>query len=195
MSQREAIIFLAENRKCFQTENFRSFITLPPQNSELKFDSIIKFADNTLSPQKSCELVAESNYVIIFLPLVGALEITHSSGSKLLNLGEMGYYYVKEKDKIMLQNPYESELVNYLEIWTKTVSNESISPFIIEFDIQNQKNKLVELLDFKQDVQMFIGKYDGRAEGYLEEINDTFVFVINGVFEVNNCLLEMRSGL
>ena len=92
MSQREAIIFLAENRKCFQTENFRSFITLPPQNSELKFDSIIKFADNTLSPQKSCELVAESNYVIIFLPLVGALEITHSSGSNLLNLGDLLHF-------------------------------------------------------------------------------------------------------
>ncbi|MEY4541404.1 MAG: hypothetical protein RLZZ306_3161 [Bacteroidota bacterium] len=195
MSQSEAIIFLAENRKCYQTLNFRSFITLPTQNPEIKFDSIIKFADNTLSPQKSRELVAESDYIIIFLPLVGALEITDYSSSKLLNSGEIGIYYVNEKDELSIQNPYESELINYLEIWIKTCSNMVINPLFIEFDINNEKNKLVALQDSKREVNLFIGKYDGRAEGYLEEINEAFVFVINGVFEVNNCLLEMRSGL
>jgi redox-sensitive bicupin YhaK (pirin superfamily) len=45
---------------------------------------------------------------------------------------------------------------------------------------------------------LFIGQYDGRAEGIFTSWNpnhSAFIFVIEGAFEVQNRLLERRDGL
>ena len=75
MKDFEAIIYLSESRSCFQTETFRSLITLPDKHFEATFDSIIKFADNTLCAKQTSTFLFEDNQIVILLPLVGAIEI------------------------------------------------------------------------------------------------------------------------
>ena len=53
----------------------------------------------------------------------------------------------------------------------------------------------MEISTFKNHLKVFIGKFGGREEGFLEEITKAFVFVIHGIFEINNCLIESRTGL
>jgi quercetin 2,3-dioxygenase len=195
MALSEAIIFLAEKRDCSQNEEFRSYLSIPNQNYIPYSDYIFKFADNTLSPQKAYQLISEGEYYIIFLPLIGAIEISDSFGNKIVNSGDIGYYFVKDKDKILIQNPYENEFVNYIEIWIKSSSNDFRGAFFSNFKFESNRNNLIEISDYKMNEKIYIGKFDGRNEDFLNEIESAFVFVINGVFEVNNRLLESRSGL
>lgn len=195
MDNSEATILLAEKRICFQTEFFRSYLTSININSGTKYDSIIKFLDNTLSPQKSNFLTFEEKFCVIFLPLVGAVEITSTDGTKMLNSGEIAYFLVREKEEIIIQNPYENDFVNYLEIWIKSPSVSFRMPLFRDFNIELNRNKLIEVSFQRIKHKVLIGKFDGRENGFLDEVNDAFVFVINGVFEINNRLLESRDGL
>ncbi|MEZ4900467.1 MAG: hypothetical protein R2822_01180 [Spirosomataceae bacterium] len=64
-----------------------------------------------------------------------------------------------------------------------------------DFDLRH-KNQL--LLLFSGNSQGFIGQYNGREEGLYNLTNTQhgiFVFVIEGVFEVQNRLLHARDGL
>ncbi len=195
MDYSQATILLAEKRICFQTAFFRSYLTSININSETKYDSIIKFLDNTLSPQKSNILTFEEKFCVIFLPLVGAVEIISIDEIRMLNSGEIAYFFVREKEEIIIQNPYENDFVNYLEIWIKLPSVSFRMPLFRDFNIELNRNKLIEVSFQRIKHKVLIGKFDGRENGLLDGVNDAFVFVIEGVFEVNNRLLEGRDGL
>ena len=193
MEVQEVNIYLAENRQCIQTENFRSFTTFLNQNSEIKLASILKITDNTLSPQKQHKVISEGIFCIIFLPLIGAFEVGSGNKKMLLNSSEICYYFVEENDQILSENPYENELINYIEIWVKTAFKPKETSILKNFDLEFNKNSLIKISNPIGEI--FIGKFDGRTEGYLNNVDNAFVYIINGVFEVNNCLLESRAGL
>jgi quercetin 2,3-dioxygenase len=193
MEEQDVNIYLPENRKCIQTENFRSFTTFLNQNSETKLVSISKITDNTLSPQKQNIVISEGDFCIVFLPLVGAIEISSGTKKMLLNSSEICYYFVEENDQILIENPYDNELINYVEIWVKIDNKLKGSRILKNFDLGFNKNSLVEISSLIGEI--FIGKFEGRQEGYLNNVDNAFVFVVSGVFEVNNCLLESRTGL
>jgi quercetin 2,3-dioxygenase len=195
MPNTEAIIYLSENRKCFQTDIFRSFETLLNPDSESPIKSILKCADNTLSAQNSQQILADNFVVIVLLSLVGAVEIVLENESKIIDSGEIAYISLKPNEQISVENPYENEMVNYLEIWINTegVFEEKIT--CKAFNLENNRNKLIDISIKNIEEKFFIGKFDGREEGTLKIDNQAFVFVIHGVFEVNNRLLESRSGL
>lgn len=56
----------------------------------------------------------------------------------------------------------------------------------VNFFIRVAKNQLIE--------KVFIGKFAGSGKGELPIEKSAFVFVINGTFEVQNRLLETRTG-
>jgi quercetin 2,3-dioxygenase len=195
MKDFDAIIYLAENRNCFQTEAFRSLITLPSKNVESSFDSIIKFADNTLSAKQTSTFLFEGNQMVILLPLVGAIEIFENEKSKIVNSGEIAHIFRKKNEQIIIQNPYENDLINYLEIWMNWGDIRDEQIIINTFDLEKNENKLIEIPSQEGLMKIYIGKYGGREEDVLSIKNNAFVFVINGVFEVQNRLLESRTGL
>ncbi len=185
----EAIIHLSEKRECLNTESFRSYLT--------DYQNDIKISDNTLAPEGSCNFLANEKCTLLFLPLVGAVEITGQSSNRLINAGEIGYYSLNKNENIFIHNPYENELVNYLEIHLKT-NNENISEDFSEaFDLTKAPNNLLQIAKKERSCEVFIGKFEGRKEGFLSVNNSEriFVFVINGVFEVQDRLLESRTGL
>ena len=64
-----------------------------------------------------------------------------------------------------------------------------------EFDLEIHKSSTVEISTSENHLKIFIGKFGGKEEGFLKEITNAFVFVIHGIFEINNCLIESRTGL
>ena len=89
-------------------------------------------------------------------------------------------------------------MVSYLQIHLQNIE---FQPFNYEktttFDFMNNKNQLLAYFSNQTDFG-FIGQYDGRKESVYtlkNPQNGIFVFVIEGVFEVQNRLLHARDGL
>jgi quercetin 2,3-dioxygenase len=195
MPNTEAIIYLSENRKCFQTDTFRSFETILNPGSETPQNSILKFSDNTLSAQNSQQILADIFVIIVLLPLVGAIEIFKDNEVKIIDSGEIAYILMKPNEQIFIKNPYENELVNYLEIWIKAEELFEEKFLTNGFSLEKNHNKLMDISTNNISEKFFIGKFDGREEGTFKIERQAFVFVINGVFEVDNRLLESRTAL
>jgi quercetin 2,3-dioxygenase len=195
MPNTEAIIYLSENRKCLQTDTFRSYETIIYKDSEFAEHSVIKCAENTLSAQNSQQILADNFVMVLLIPLIGAIEVKTKNETKFINSGEIAYILIKPDEEITVENPYERELVNYLEIWLKSKEFFEEKIFIIDFDLEKNRNNLVDISINEIAEKIIIGKFYGRIEGKLPIDKSAFVFVINGVFEVNNRLLELRSSL
>jgi quercetin 2,3-dioxygenase len=189
LHEAEAIIHLAEKRECFQTESFRSYLT--------DYQNDMKFSDNTLAPQGSYNFLANEKCTLFLLPLVGTIEIIGQSSNRLINAGELGYYSLNKNENIFIHNPYENELVNYIEIHLKSNYGADSEDFLAAFDLTKAPNSLIQIAKKERSCEVFIGKFEGRKEGLLSvnESEKVFVFVINGVFEVEDRLLETRTGL
>ena len=107
----------------------------------------------------------EEDLVIIFLTLVGGIEISKDDESTILNSGEIGYYFTKSNENILIHNPYENELVNYLEIRTRMCCKCFESNFFRNFNLDFNKNNFIEISNPDFDLKFFIGKHEGRREG------------------------------
>ncbi len=192
MLSSEAIIHLSENRKCLQNNTFRSFeIDLV----SIVESPIIKCLDNTLSAQNFQKILADNFVLIVLLPLVGAIEIEKGGISEIINSGEIAYISLEKNEEIAIINPYDNELVNYLEIWIRSDKKLDEKIILNDFDIDKNKNLLMDISRNQISEKIIIGKFDGRKEGNLSIRNKAFVLVINGVFECQNRLLESRSAL
>lgn len=198
IQQTEGIIFLADKRQHFQTDNFRSFATLPnPDLSEIlteKFDDLIKFSDNTLAPQKSCTILPDADYCVVLIPLVGAFEIEE----KIVNSGEFLTLFVKTNEQIIIQNPYETDFINFIEIWIKPSNSHNQGYFFDKFEL-NDNHNLLNLLNIKGlKNRIFIGKFDGRVEGEIDlkdKGKKAFAINLSGSIEVQERLLFERDAV
>jgi quercetin 2,3-dioxygenase len=195
-----AVIYLSDRRLCQQSPVFRCYQT------PIEVEPILRFEDNTLAAQQSVEGQFDSNRIVVFLPLVGAIEVA----DRMVETGEVLYLFVEKGETIRLQNPYESELINYLEIHIEAKQTPTDEVVMVGFDLEN-KNQLHGInlrlsefeirtpksTDLQSDTVFYIGKYDGRKDDILSfsEPTNVFIFIINGAFEVQNRLLESRDGL
>jgi quercetin 2,3-dioxygenase len=196
IQQTEGLILLAEKRQQYQTDTFRSLATLPNQDNQKliaeKFENFIKFSDNTLAPQKSCTILSDDKNCVVLIPLVGALEIN----DRIVDAGEIAYLFVGENEAIMIQNPYESEFINFVEIWFKTPQNKESAQYFDTFDLEANQNSLIELKNENLPNHIFIGKFIGKKDGEINlRENKAFAINITGSIEVQERLLFERDAV
>jgi redox-sensitive bicupin YhaK (pirin superfamily) len=206
----QAQIYLAGQRGCTQLSWFRSFHTFhfgPYQDrSREPFGNLQVFNDDTLAPGKSLSMKLAENTEVILLPVVGAVEYKNSLGKTgMLEAGQIQVFSAGEGMYYELSNPYETELVNFIQIFIRN-NTQPFAPQVQESDVDLQtRNQLFPLfapgqkgMEVHQETGGFIGKYGGRQEGIYHLRNPDhglFVFVIEGAFEVQNRLMEARDGL
>ncbi|WP_342089131.1 pirin family protein [Dyadobacter sp. OTU695] len=207
LTQTDAQIYLESLRGPFQTDGFRSFRTFNFEEysaaGRQPFGTLEVLNDETLMPECSCKLRVEKFCQVILLPMVGAIELEEKGREpKFINSGE-ALFQLASPDKIYtITNPYPDEPINYLQI---RVDDDqflsipmSLSGITAEFDL-SKRNVLLPVRGYKgSSAHLFIGQYDGRAEGIFTSWNaghHAFIFVIEGAFEVQNRLLEKRDGL
>ncbi|SEJ83008.1 hypothetical protein SAMN05216327_12265 [Dyadobacter sp. SG02] len=206
LTQTDAQIYLESLRGQFQTDRFRSFRTFNfgeySAADREPFGTLEVLNDETLMPECSCELRVEKFSQIILLPMVGAIEVEEKGREpKFVNSGEVLFLPTSPDKHYTITNPYPDEAINYLQIRVNDsplLSTPMPTGITVQFDL-SEKNVLLPVRGYNgSSAHLFIGQYDGRAEGIFNSWNashSAFIFVIEGAFEVQNRLLERRDGL
>jgi quercetin 2,3-dioxygenase len=213
-------IYLSEQRGQTQSEGFRSFHTFNfgayQHESRQSFGSLYVLNDDTLAGGQRLKMAVEEDSHIILLPIVGAIAYKNSLNTDgtsrnnreegYLSAGQAQIFAAGKGMSFEIENPYDMALVNVLQIWTKR-SAQNFVPSIenFGFDLSEQKNSLISFYtdgtsrdNREGGTSCHIGQFDGRKEGVFSlknAQNGVFTFVIEGVFEVQNRLLEARDGL
>lgn len=203
----QAQIYLESLRGRFEADGFRSFRTFNFQEYSAAdrgpFGTLDVLNDEVLMPECSHELHVEQFCQVILFPVMGAIEIEERGKEpKFINAGEVLFLLVSPDRHYTITNPYPDEAINYLQIRVNDgpflSTPMSLSGINISFDL-NEKNVLLPVRGYHgSSAHLYIGQYDGRAEGIFTSWNAdhaAFIFVIEGAFEVQNRLLERRDGL
>ncbi|QJD81125.1 pirin family protein [Spirosoma rhododendri] len=197
----QAQIYLADQRGHSQTPTLRSFHTFNfgsyQADSRAPFGALQLLNDDSLLAGATLSLTVEQPTDVLLLPINGGLEYRSDAGSGFLEPGQSGRLSLRPGMSYTVSNPYEVETIDLLQIWLRR-PDESVSVGFADttFDL-SQKNTLLPCLPMSADSRAFIGRYDGRAEDTLSVTPEqgVFVFVVQGVFEVQNRLLHERDGL
>lgn len=208
-TQTQAQLYLSDQRGCSQVDYFRSFHSFNfgsyVSESRQPFGTLQLLNDNTLKAGCSISMKVEQNTDVILLPLVGGLEFSSSTGTGFLEAGQAQLLSLSAAMDYEVSNPYETELINFIEIWLTNLSNEFLPKgHQTHFDLTD-KNKLLPLFATQETGQnghaqhsSFIGKYKGSQDATYRLTtteNRVFVVVLSGAFEVQNRLLHERDGL
>jgi len=204
VQQNKGKIFLAEERGHQEIDWFRSYNTFNfgqyKQAHKTPFGPLYVLNDDTLAGGKSISMTVEADSVIVLMPVVGTIAYADSCGhSNYISAGECQLYSTPKDTIIQISNPYQEELVNFLQIWLHAAGTDiDNAPQAIAFDIINNNNQVVPI-PVKHPLYKFsIGKYHGRQESVYklsDARNGLFAFVIQGAFEVQYRLLHPRDGL
>jgi len=213
MNHGRAQIYKSDQRGREESEMFRRLSTFNfgeyEEMSRNPFGSLLVLNDETLGAGNNIFRHIEQDTEIVLLPLVGGLLYKDSLGNEdIIATEEIRLVAAQKGSHYQLINPYENDLINYLQIWLR--------PAITDFTSQSEqksfdftiKNVLIPIffpIDSSESTIIstansygFIGIYEGRKEGNYtlkNPKNGLFAFVINGAFEFENRLLESRDGL
>lgn len=199
IAQTKGKIFLAGERGHNELSWYRSYNTFNfgryQTDHKLPVGSLYLLNDDTLAPGKSIKMSVEDDSQIVLLPLVGAIEYTDNAGNNnVVQAGEAQLLTIAKGGFIRIANPFEHNLVNFLQLWFKIPSGTNKNQRAV-FDLIGNKNELVSLFN---GGNMAIGQFDGRAEAQYKPNSPgaaLFMFVIDGEFEAQHRLLHARDGL
>jgi quercetin 2,3-dioxygenase len=204
--QTEATIYLAQQRGCSLSDWYRGLYTFNfgtySNENRKAFGKLQAFNDETLGAGHTISYRAADDTFVLLLPLVGGLNYdTGSAAPGFLDVGETYWFFAGKDSEFRISNPYENELINFLQIGFAVGDNggDRRAGRRHTFDIDLHKNQLVPFQPQAQGVGSFLlGTFQGREEGTYalrSPANDVFIFVLEGAFEVQNRLLHARDGL
>lgn len=207
-----AKIFLADERGCDESDWYRSYSTFNSGKyfHEFKnpFYDLCFLNDDTLEGGACFHMNIEESSVMLLIPVVGTVSYKDTCNNYTsLDPGQIQFSYLHKGTKIEIFNPYEAELINFLHLRLKAgIFKSTDKPIISGFDLNQSRNHFIELTPGKTadttDADLvpivLMGKFSGREEAVYKLKNKDsrlFVFVIEGVFEVQGRLLHARDGL
>ncbi|MCF8324314.1 MAG: hypothetical protein K9I84_05095 [Leadbetterella sp.] len=194
MKTKSNIIHLAESRSITQTADYRILTSISSTESGLdKADKLKLYRDTTIAPTKSIKIEQFPDFCYVIIPLVGGLEIRKNETQIFI---EPGQYYLQnrsEKQSFLVQNPYETEHINFLEVCIDCAFEKYYTTGNINLD--DNLNGLVEL-ETLLSPKIYLGKFTARKELLInfEEISNVYFFVVSGSFEANGMLLHNRDS-
>ena len=209
MEKSKAKIFLNEERGLHETEWCRSFriFNFDDYFNEHKapFRNLYIFNDEVLAGGQSLRMNVGEDSFVILLPVTGAIKINdEQSEGELIHAGQARIFNTAKDSYIEIANPYETELVNFLQIWIKEKPEVALPHTgVANFNLKDNKDKLVAITPGKENASMgpfccVIGKFAGRTDVLYKLTNvqaGVFVYIIEGAFEVQNRLLHAKDGL
>lgn len=195
-----ANIYLADQRGLSLSDHHRSWFTFNygqyqhPHREAL--GALRVFNEETLAGGKEITYRCQTTSQVFLLPLVGGILVQTKGETYELEAGAVLELPIEKGALYQVQNPY-GDLVSYLQI-ELDVNTVSVQNQIHAIDLEEYHNTLQAIFPSNKPFQLLIGKFDGRTawEHALSKTEKTtFVFVIDGVFEVQNRLLHARDGL
>jgi redox-sensitive bicupin YhaK (pirin superfamily) len=202
--QSKGKIYLAEERGLNETDWFRSYNTFNfgKYQHEFKkpFGSLYVLNEDTLGGGQSLKWLMEEDTDVILIPVVGAVAVQDGEGNEtLVEAGEVQVLHLKAGSTCTTKNPYQDDLVKYLQLWVKSSGGLTLSSKS-GFDLENYQPAEI----FSQAVSEGAGyagtisKLKGRQEIVYHKKkpeNGIFVFAIQGELEVQYRLMHEGDGL
>ena len=202
IKQTPAQIFKSDLRGISKSDAFRNLATFNfgtyQDWSRKPFGTLKVLNEVILEPLKKTVTFIDINTEVILLPLFGGIDYKDNTGNvDFIRIEQIKHISAQKGMSFEVANPYDSENVNYLEVWFSAKANNfKIASTRSDF-VFSERNKMKPLFEFSNTMG-FIGIYDGRKEGFYalkNNLNGLFVFVISGAFEVENRLLQAKDGL
>lgn len=188
--QHPSHIFKLDFRPRVETENYRCLRVFDTQQP---FGPLTTFDDETFAAQHQQKYTIEEEQTVVLLPLVGGMDIAFSNTSKFIHSNQIFIFTMKKGKSFSITNPYEEELVNFLQFRLTFKLPTTISK---DFDLET-RNSLCPIINTK-NFAISIGIFDSRKEEeYILKSGSkgVFTYVIKGAFEFQNRLLEDRDAL
>lgn len=188
-----AILYKAYQRGHTEDDHHRLLATLDFENyraeSRVPFGRLTILNDEVLAPGQAVNRQTVTGLATLIIPLVGGLEIEAGSNNNEVFPDEA---LLILENNIVIKNPYEADLVNFLYIGF-TFPYNTLQTYSLNFTSRNTLNVFIDATDFKG----ITGIFDGRGETVYtpQPGNGLFAFVISGAFEIEGRLLEERDAL
>ena len=210
-NQPTAQIYLADQRGRSESSSVLRHFTFNagPYRAEGRepFGALTLLNDDTLRASASLTTQLEQPMEVVLLPVVGGLEYTCAGEVNFLSPVRRAVLMLGAGMSYTISNPYETEFINCIQLGFASPLPD-FDPVCSQtaFDLTTL-NSLLPFLGERTGTssfanQAFIGRYTGREEGSytvgsaaVGGMRQVFVFVIQGVFEVANRLLNERDGL
>ncbi|WP_236974868.1 hypothetical protein [Membranihabitans maritimus] len=188
----EATIFLSQLKRVDQCDGL---IKMQGFAIDAGGTSLQEFNDCVLEPNAYFCNPFDGEYDRAFMPLIGGLEMSGPDGKTLeINPGKIFAGSVRAPIS-KIHNP-QGERVNFLEFVFTPGTGWIRDGCELEFEMEI--NKLVPLAITGEKCKAWLGQYKGREQDYLFVDGchkRILVYVIDGVFEVQDRLLHARDGL
>lgn len=204
MDKSSANIYLSEQRGITQVDqSYRSWHTFnygDYQNPHREAPGALRtFNEDTLAGGQQMIHQAAEVVDILLLPLVGGITVAVDNGKspQYVEAGNLLLLHLSAGEKYIVGNPFEADLVSYLHLVIRRAAFKTGSE-LHTFDLGQYSNGLLKLTEEDNCYQFLMGLFDGRAE--LNQVLEgtfkhSYIFIIDGVFEVQNRLLHSRDGL
>lgn len=156
--------------------------------------SLHVFCETTLAPQNKDQMTFDKDMQLLILPIIGRVLIHTAKTQNVVDVGEALTMWIKSKEPFTLYNDFENSDVHYVIAgFSSSEPLEGITRFSLLPD------KLATLFDKVSNqglMKAAIGQWNGRAEGkFIPTAQKVFAWVVQGAFEVENCLLQKADGL
>lgn len=198
-----AKIFLAEERGTTETAAYRRQQLFAGDDftniHKHPFSALYQLTEDTLDRHAAVSLNTATPSLLALMPVYGAVTVKDSRGLEwTVAAGQLLLLPVSKDDSITVHNPFEDELVNYLQAWSLAAT-----AAVCGFDVNKYPGCLVGISPSVMDLYQLpfylsVGKFAGRQETVhqlRDSRNGIFVLVLSGVFEVQGRLLHAGDGL
>ncbi|WP_341907794.1 hypothetical protein [Fluviicola taffensis] len=193
MSKEIYQLFKGELRGLIQGLQRRSFVTFNQENyfdeSRKPIEPFTQFSEHYLYESRQLEIMSESASLIL-LPIEGELSI--QTGETNRTISPQQILVLSPNQLIHIGNCLPLETSRF---YTLQIIDDTLETGIYSFHL-TERNELIPLLE-SGVFQLNLGLYDGRKEGVqpVNEKKHLFISIINGVFEVQNRLMETNDSL
>ncbi|HMG93506.1 MAG TPA: hypothetical protein VK589_25785 [Chryseolinea sp.] len=205
-SEAEAVIYLANQRGCYQTDWFRSYYTFNigefKRESRAPFGSLVAVNEHTLKEGRTLSLMFEEKVKVLLLPIEGELIYKSANVENVVDVGQVSYIISHPGIPLEITNRYTSRLINFIQISVR-IGDEVHSNLhhVFSFDLESDSSQLVPLSDLSEsstDELFFIGKFRGRQKIVFQTRkpdSGIFAYEIAGTCEVHERLLLPGDAL
>ena len=165
---------------------------------------LCRFDDILLAAGKSWLRDAGASAYVILIPLSGSIEcVIGASAPGIITAGQLQVFSIHENETYRVRNPSPDKGVNYLELFlAKKPDMPDMIPAPADADLNKFMNVLLQVAAVGSGSgdqwRLSIGKFSGCGETIYQRKypgKGLFMFVIDGIFEVEGRLLHTRDGL
>lgn len=162
--------------------------------SEIRFGCLQEFRETTLGAKYEDSLIFNTEVQLFILPLIGQIQVVNSMNTQIVDIGEAILLSVQPGDECRIINCYEHSDVHYIvSAFTSKEKVNGLARFSLNMD---QFVTFGERISNQGLIRVSIGQWNGRSESVFAPASQkTFAWVVQGAFEIENCLVEKSDGL